>query len=274
MPDAGNSKDSVFDGSIPTLYESHMVPLVFEPYARDIVGRLGTRELTRVLEVAAGTGVVTRVLADMLPDTVTIVASDLNQEMLDEGARVGTSRPVEWRQADAMQLPFPDASFDAVVCQFGVMFFPDKARAFAEVRRVLKRGGIFVFSVWDRIGTNEFVDTVTTALATMFPTNPPRFMPRTPHGYHDRDTIERDLALGGFTAPARIATLPSLSRASSARVAAVAYCQGSPLRGEIEARDASRLGDATELAAEALAVRFGRGAIVGRIQAHIVTVIH
>ena len=274
MPDGGNRRDSVFTGSIPKLYESRMVPLVFEPYARDLVDRLGGHDLSRVLEVAAGTGVVTRVLADVLPESVAIVATDPSQEMLDEGARVGTSRPVEWRQADAMQLPFPDAAFDAVVCQFGVMFFPDKARSFAEVRRVLKRGGIFVFSVWDRIAANEFADTVTTALATMFPANPPRFMARTPHGYHDRDAIERDLALGGFTAPARFATLPALSRAASARVAAEAYCQGSPLRGEIEGRDATLLGDATELAAEALAVRFGRGEIQGRIQAHIVTVIH
>ena len=105
MPDDGTSKDSVFTGSIPRLYESHMVPLVFEPSARDIVGRLGGRDLSRVLEVAAGTGVVTRVLADVLPESVAIVATDLNQEMLDEGAHVGTSRPVEWRQADAMQLP-------------------------------------------------------------------------------------------------------------------------------------------------------------------------
>ena len=92
MPHGGNSKDSVFTGSIPKLYDSHMVPLVFESYARDIVGRLGGRDLSRVLEVAAGTGVVTRVLADVLPEAVAIVATDLNQEMLDEGANVGTSR--------------------------------------------------------------------------------------------------------------------------------------------------------------------------------------
>src|SRR5437868_11874751 len=135
--------------------------------------------------------------------------------MLDRAAAVGTKRPVEWRQADAMQLPFPDASFDAVVCQFGVMFFPDKARAFAEVRRVLKPGGVFIFNVWDRLAENEFADTVTTALESVFPADPPRFMARTPYGYHDVGVIARDLASGGFVSAPDVTTLSARSRAIS-----------------------------------------------------------
>ncbi len=99
----------------------------------------------------------------MLPEHVSIVATDLNQPMLDQASAVGTKRPVEWQQADAMQLPFPDGAFDAVVCQFGVMFFPEKSKAFSEARRVLRRGGVFIFNVWDSIKENEFADTVTTA---------------------------------------------------------------------------------------------------------------
>ena len=129
-----------------------------------------------MLELAAGTGVVTRHLAVRLPAGVSIVATDLNQPMIDRAARVGTARPVVWRQADAMQLPFDDASFDALVCQFGVMFFPDKVRAFAEARRVLRPGGVFLFNVWDRVEENDFAVAVTDALAQMFPDNPPRFM--------------------------------------------------------------------------------------------------
>jgi len=178
--------------------------------------------------------------------------------MLDLASTIDISRPVEWRQADAMQLPFPDGSFDAVV-QFGVMFFPEKSKAFSEARRVLKQGGVFIFNVWDRIEENEFIDTVTTALATLFPEDPPRFMARTPHGYYDHRTIERDLANGGFTSSPQISTVAQRSRASSSQVPAIAYCQGTPLRNEIEARDASRLAEATELAAEAIAQRFGRG---------------
>ncbi|MGZ5170881.1 MAG: class I SAM-dependent methyltransferase [Burkholderiales bacterium] len=264
--------DKVFTGSIPKLYETYLVPLIFEPYATDLVDRLTSRSLTRVLEIAAGTGVVSRALASVLPENVSIVATDLNQPMLDQASALGTKRPVEWRQADAMQLPFTDATFDAVVCQFGVMFFPDKSKAFSEARRVLRPGGVFIFNVWDRIEENEFADSVTTRLASLFPEDPPRFLARTPHGYHDRSAIERDLANGGFTALPRITTVAGRSRAQSYRVPAVAYCQGTPLRNEIEARGPSRLSEATDLAAEAIAQRFGRADVDGKIQAHIVTI--
>jgi SAM-dependent methyltransferase len=169
-------------------------------------------------------------------------------------------------------LPFEDATFDAVVCQFGSMFFPDKPRAFSEARRVLKPGGAFVFNVWDRIEENEFADAVTTALESVFPRDPPRFLARTPHGYHDRARIEHDLASGGFAGVPGIATVAARSRANSPRAPAIAYCQGTPLRNEIEARDASRLGEATDIAADAVARRFGHGPVDGKIQAHIVIV--
>ena len=264
--------DSVFSDSIPKLYETYLVPLIFEPYAPDLVNRLTSRSLTRVLEIAAGTGVVTRTLASVLPERVTIVATDLNQSMLDHASALGTRRPVEWRQADAMQLPFQDGTFDAVVCQFGVMFFPEKSKAFSEARRVLRSGGVFMFNVWDRITENEFAHTVTMALESVFPKDPPRFLARTPHGYYDRPTIERDLANGGFIASPQVTTVAARSRSTSFRVPAIAYCQGTPLRNEIEARDASRLGEATDIAAEAIARRFGREAVDGKIQAHIVTI--
>jgi len=264
--------DKVFAGSIPKLYDSYLVPLIFEPYAADLANRLRARPLARVLEIAAGTGVVTRALASVLPESTAIVATDLNQAMLDQASAVGTKRAVEWRQADAMQLPFQDAAFDAVACQFGAMFFPDKSRAFSEARRVLRPGGVFIFNVWDRIEENEFADAVTSALATVFPKDPPRFMARTPHGYHDCGQIARDLAGGGFTTSPRIDTVAARSRAKSPREPAIAYCQGTPLRNEIEARDAARLGEATDVAEEAIAKRFGRGAVDGKIQAHIATV--
>ena len=264
--------DSVFTGAISEVYERHLVPLIFEPYADALSLRLSGMALDRVLETAAGTGVVTRALAARLPAPTSIIATDLNQAMLDQAAATGTSRPVEWRQADAMALPFGDGEFDAVVCEFGVMFFPDKPKAFAEARRVLRDGGVFLFSVWDRIEHNEFADVVTNAVASMFPDDPPRFLRRTPHGYFDRGAIERDLAAGGFSRAAEITTLEARSRAPSPDVPAIAYCHGTPLRSEIEARDARRLADATDLAANALAKRFGSGTVDGKIQAHIVAV--
>jgi SAM-dependent methyltransferase len=269
----GNSgTDKVFAGSIPKVYETHLVPLLFEPYAADLVNRLASRSLSRVLEMAAGTGVVTRALASVLPERVSIVATDLNQPMLDQASALGTTRPVEWRRADAMQLPFQDGTFDAVVCQFGVMFFPDKAKAFSEAHRVLRPGGVLIFNVWDRIEENEFADTVTAALASVSPEDPPRFLARIPHGYHEHASIEQDLVSGGFIAPPEIITLTARSRARSPRDPAIAYCQGTPLRNEIEARGASRLGEATDTAAEAIGRRFGRGDVDGKIQAHVVTI--
>jgi SAM-dependent methyltransferase len=263
--------DKVFAGSIPALYERYLVPMIFAPYAADLVRRLIASRPKRILEIAAGTGVVTRAMADALPDAE-IVATDLNAAMLEQAQAAGTSRAVEWQQADAMNLPFDASTFDAVVCQFGAMFFPDKPHAFAEVRRVLKPGGMFLFNTWDRVEENDFAVAIGVALARVFPGDPPRFMARTPHGYHDVATIRRDLAAAGFTKPARIETLAFRSRADSPRIVAVAYCQGTPWRNEIEARDASMLDAATDAAEAEIAKRFGNGVVDGAIRAHVVEV--
>jgi SAM-dependent methyltransferase len=262
--------DKVFAGSIPQLYQSRLVPLIFEPYASDLARRLAGRKLSRVLEIAAGTGVVTRALDKALDAHVSIVATDLNAAMLEQARKEGTRGAVEWRTADAMALPFEDGSFDCVVCQFGAMFFPDKAQAFAQARRVLKPGGLFLFNVWDRIEDNEFADVVTDALAKIFPSDPPRFLARTPHGYHDVAVVARDVEAGGFSKP-RIDTVAARSVAASALDVAVAYCQGTPLRSEIEARGGS-LEEATRVGAQAVESRFGSGRVDGKIQAHVVTV--
>jgi len=266
------STDTVFGGSIAALYEQYLVPMLFEPYAVDLADRLRSFDVTNVLELAAGTGVVTRAMASVLSQDVTIIATDLNQAMLDRASQIPIRRAVTWRQADAMQLPFADASFDAVVCQFGVMFFPDKARAFMETRRVLRPGGVLLFNSWDRIEDNEFADVVTTALARVFPENPIRFMARTPHGYHDIATIEADLHGGGFDQRAAVTTDTKDSCAPSARVAATAFCQGTPVRNEIEVRDATKLAAATDIAVEELERRFGQGPIKGKMQAHTIAV--
>jgi ubiquinone/menaquinone biosynthesis C-methylase UbiE len=264
--------DSVFAGSIPKLYDSLFVPLIFEPYAADLKRRIASLKVSKVLEIAAGTGVVTRALATLEDEGISIIATDLNQAMLDQAAATGTARPVRWQQADAMALPFADGEFDLVVCQFGAMFFPDKAKAFSEARRVLQPGGTFLFNVWDKISENEFADTITTALERVFPEDPPRFLARTPHGYHDLSLIERDLAGGGFTNIPRTSTVAARSRAIAADVPAIAYCQGTPLRNEIEARDPARLAEVTDVATAAIARKFGTHSVDGKIQAHIISV--
>lgn len=268
---AGNA-DNQFSGSIAELYEAQLVPLIFAPYADDMAHRVAARKPRRVLEIAAGTGVVTRAMAMSLPPDVDIVATDLNQPMLDQAVRLGTWRPVQWRQADAMHLPFDDASFDLVLCQFGAMFFPDKARAFAQARRVLRAGGALIFSVWDRIEENDFADVITSALQALYPQDPPRFLARTPHGYHDDGLIAADLERAGFESAPMFDTLAARSKAASAGAPAIAYCQGTPLRNEIVARGTPGLVEATTAAARAIAARFGAGAVDGAIRAHIVSV--
>jgi ubiquinone/menaquinone biosynthesis C-methylase UbiE len=264
--------DKLFAGSIPEIYDRFLVPLIFESYALDLAKRLAKTNPRDVLETAAGTGALTRAIASRLPAHARIVATDLNQPMVTHAAAQFRDDRIEWRQADALALPFDDQSFDVVACQFGVMFFPDKLQGYKEARRVLKPGGHFFFNVWDRISENEFADTVTEALATVFPHNPPRFMARTPHGYHDVERIREELNAAGFTSIS-VDAVDERSKASSPRDPAIAYCQGTPLRNEIEARDASRLEDATKQAAEALARRFGSGTIEGRIRAFVITAV-
>jgi SAM-dependent methyltransferase len=168
-----------------------------------------------------------------------------------------------------MALPFEDAAFDLVCCQFGAMFFPDRPSAYREAKRVLKPGGHFLFSVWDRIEENVFADDVTNALARIFPDDPPLFLARTPHGYHDTALIRSDLDKAGFSS-VTITTKAEQSRAPSPRLPAVAYCQGTLLRNEIEAREEGKLQAATDYATSAIADRHGSGEISAKIQAHII----
>ena len=262
--------DKVFAGSIPENYDRHMVPLIFAPYAADLARRAASLAPSAVLEIAAGTGVVTRALAPQLSADARYVVTDLNQPMLDYAAsRQPPDGRLEWRQADALALPFESAAFDLVCCQFGAMFFPDRPAAYREVKRVLKPDGHLLFNVWDRIEENVFADDVTKALAEMFPDDPPRFLARTPHGYHDTALIRRDLESAGFSRVA-IETRAEQSHASSPRVPAVAYCQGTVLRSEIETRDAGKLEAATDYVASAIARRHGSGEVAAKIQAHVI----
>lgn len=263
-------KDSSFTGSIPETYERALVPLLFAPYATDMARRLGQRRPQRILEVAAGTGAVTRHLLQECPQAH-IVATDLNEAMLEQARRAVASPRVEWRQADAQQLPFPDADFDALACQFGVMFFPDKLRAFSEARRVLRPGGLYCFNVWDGISHNDFSATINHALARVFPDDPPRFLPRVPFGYHDVELIRSELARAGFSGAVTHEVVAASSRAESAHITAMALCQGSPLRADIEARAPGRLQEATDAAAAALAEKFGPGPSEARMQAIVFT---
>jgi ubiquinone/menaquinone biosynthesis C-methylase UbiE len=194
-----SNNDAVFNGSIPEIYDEYLVPMIFEEYADDLADRVVSAEPASVLELAAGSGLVTRAVAPRLAVNARYSVSDLNPGMLE---RANSVQPpddrIEWRQADALDLPFDDDLFDVVACQFSVMFFPDKVAGYSEARRVLKPDGTFVFNVWDEIESNVFSDLVTQGAAEVFPDDPPMFLARTPHGYHDVGQIRADLVAAGF----------------------------------------------------------------------------
>jgi SAM-dependent methyltransferase len=250
-----SGSDTVFAGSIPALYDRLLGPLLFEPYARDLAARATALQPRHILETAAGTGIVTAALLEATPEAQ-IVATDLNQAMLDVAAGTILSERVAFQQADAQALPFADASFDLVVCQFGVMFFPDRIAAFSEARRVLKPGGRFLFNAWDRIDRNPVTAAAAGAVAALFPDDPPSFFERVPFSCHDTVRIEADLRAAGFTDIAA-ETVEKTSRVA-ARDAATGLCEGTPLRAEIEER--GRLEAAVAAAAAALAPFDGREA--------------
>lgn len=243
------ASDSLFTGSIPALYDRCLGPMLFEPYAQDLAARAAALAPGRILETAAGTGIVTAALAAALPDAE-IVATDLNQAMLDVAAARGLPARVSLQPADAQALPFADAGFDLLVCQFGAMFFPDRVTAYREARRVLRPGSRFLFNVWDGLEHNPVSALLGNTVAALFPDDPPTFYRRVPFGYHDTAQIEADLRAAGF-ADIAIETVTRVSRVD-ARAAAIGLCQGSPMGLEIEARGGDPAAVAAT-AAEALA---------------------
>ncbi|CAN5216822.1 class I SAM-dependent methyltransferase [soil metagenome] len=261
--------DSAFVGSIPELYDLCLGPMLFEPYALDL-GRRFEGFKGALLETAAGTGRATRALARAVTSSATITATDLSAPMLARAAQVVTAPNVVWREADALALPFADASFDAVACQFGVMFFPDKIAGFTEARRVLKPGGRLVFSVWDRIEDNDVPLLVRDTVTAQFPDDPPGFFARGPFSWHDKAQIHAALGEAGFGA-VEIDTVRLPTPARSAIDAAIGLCSGSPMGGEIEARRPGGLDATVQAVAQALIKKFGDGPFDGQGQALVVT---
>jgi ubiquinone/menaquinone biosynthesis C-methylase UbiE len=262
--------DTAFTGSVPELYTRYMGPVFFEPYAENLASRVAGMSSDDILETACGTGIVTRALCRILPETVAITATDLNQPMLDHATGLPGGERVYWQQADAQALPFPDEAFDVVVSAFGVMFFPDKIGAYREALRVLRPGGHFIFSVWNELERVELQFEAHTAVAALYPHDPPGFLRRIPCSYHDIASIRVDLAQSGFR-DVDIETLELASQAVSARDAAIGLVRGTPLSGEVAARDPTGLDRAVEAVTGAIAARFGAGPIQARMQAHVAT---
>lgn len=262
--------DILFAGSIPANYDRYMVPLLFGPYAEQVALRAAALRPQRILETAAGTGVVTQALHRALPDAE-IVATDLNAPMLEEAEqRVGAGK-VHFQQADALDLPFEDGGFDLVVCQFGVMFFPDKVAGNSEAHRVLRDGGSYLLVIWNRVHENLATQVAGSAVASLFPADDrSAFYERVPFRYFDKDIIRADLEAAGFP-KIEIETVDLRSRAASANDAAMGLVQSTPMRNELEQRGPGTLERATEAAIEALRKFEGPDGFDAPMSAHIVT---
>jgi ubiquinone/menaquinone biosynthesis C-methylase UbiE len=257
---------TAFVGSVPENYDRFMGPMFFEPYAVDLAERLPIEGAGTVLEIACGTGIVTRAIRDILPSSARIVATDLNQGMIDvaQGKFEGDAA-IEFRQADATDLPFDDAGFDVVVCQFGLMFFPDKSAAMREVLRVLKPRGTFLFNVWDRLEDNEISLAVHEAVSEIFPNDPPQFY-RVPFGFNDAAVIRSLLEDAGFTR-VEAETVPKDSVSPDARSAAAGLVVGTPLIGQIMDRGPERLPETIDHVVHEIRERFGDNPVTTKMQA-------
>ena len=230
-----NTQHTSFTGSIPALYDRHLGPVLFEPYARDLAGRMPAHEGARILETACGTGVATRRMLERLPASARLVATDLNEGMLDRAREaLGRDPRVEWRVADAQQLPFPEGSFDAIAMQFGIMFVLDKPLALREALRVLRSGGRLVYNAWESFDKNAFGRIANNVVKSVFPVDPPTFY-MTPFGDHDPAEHARRAQAAGFH-EVKVENVSFESLSESAEHFAVGLIRGNPVSVAISER--------------------------------------
>jgi SAM-dependent methyltransferase len=257
-----------FTGDVPRNYDQGMGPVVFEPYALDLITHLRLQPGMKILELAAGTGRVTRHLAENLPADARLTATDLNADMLAVAQSKIDDPRVSWQVANAMELPFPDASFDLAVCQFGVMFFPDKVQAFREARRVLKSGSSYVLSVWRSLEDNPWTQATMDTTARLFPEDPPGFM-AIPFAYHDADRIRHDLSEAGFT-KIDIHRRDLALICPTAEALSHGMVSGTPLGNSIRERGIEDLGPVIRAVTVSLSEKFGTQPLVATMSAWVI----
>ncbi|MGE5288870.1 MAG: class I SAM-dependent methyltransferase [Micromonosporaceae bacterium] len=261
MPD---EEDRLWVGSMPEAYDRWLAPAVFHPFAADLAQRAARLTPRRVLEIAAGTGVLTRELVAAIP-AAEVTATDLNAAMVEFGSRRAPG--AAWQQADALHLPFDDKQFDLVVCQFGVMFFPDKPAAFREMRRVLAPKGRLLFSTWSTVDTHDFAAALVAGVERAFPDDPPTFVGAVPHGYSDLGQAVADLAAGGLECVSTESVTLDGQSGSAADIA-VGFCTGTPLRMAIE--DRGDLMASTAVVSDEMTTRLGDGPVTSKMTAYVI----
>jgi len=226
---------AAFVGQIPEYYDRGLGPVLFADYAADMARRVAASGAKNVLEIAAGTGIVSRQLRNLLPADARLTVSDLNAPMLEFArAKFDAGGNIAFRVADGAALPFEDGAFDAVVCQFGVMFFPDKEVAYREARRVLSPGGRYFLSVWDSFRYNRSARLAHETIASAFTDDPPCFY-QVPYGHFALDPIKEELLDAGFT-ELKIEVLSRVRQVASIEDFARGLVFGNPLIDEIRRR--------------------------------------
>jgi ubiquinone/menaquinone biosynthesis C-methylase UbiE len=264
------TSNAAFVGSIPQNYDRYLGPVFFHHYADDLVTRVPVTPGMRVLETACGTGIVTERLIRRLAEHGSIVATDLNEAMFAHARRRGVdAAALEWRQADATTLPFDDGSFDTVVCQFGLMFFPDKSAGVREAFRVLKPGGRYLFSVWDALEHNAVARITHETVASFFPDSPPQFY-TVPFSLHDPAPIRAWLESAGFRS-VDCQTVAKVGTSPSATEAAIGLIEGNPIYAEIMTRRPEALEDIKSAVARNLAAELGDRPVRSPERAHVFT---
>jgi ubiquinone/menaquinone biosynthesis C-methylase UbiE len=268
-----SERNTRFDGSIPEMYDRHLGPLFFEPYGEDLAQRAVKQRPRRVVEIAAGTGIVSRRLIDALPRGTELTITDLNAPMLEFARqKIGAlGHNAEWRQADAQELPFSGESFDMVVCQFGVMFFPDKLKGLREFNRVLEKGGTLILSVWDSFDRNPVQSIAHSTIGQFFETDPPDFY-QVPCGMGDRREIRRLVEEAGFKQIV-VETISLTGSSESAESAALGLIRGNPVVNAIRERGTADIEEITRALARALKERFGTGPLQVPLRAHVATAV-
>jgi ubiquinone/menaquinone biosynthesis C-methylase UbiE len=260
-----------FSGSIPAYYDSYLGPMFFEPFALEMANRISPLTPSHILELASGTGRLTKFLPAVAAPPASIIASDINPSMVRFGSEKAKHKDIHWMEIDAVKLPFKDASFDCVVAQFGVMFYSDKINAFKEALRVLKPGGTFIFNCWDDISHNPMARLTNDALQHFFPIDTPAFY-QIPFSYYDETSIREDLASAGFK-NCSIDLIKKNGYSSSPSHAVQGLLKGTPVITAIEERDADLLPPLMEYLEKEITAMFGKSAFRVPLQARVVSAV-
>ncbi|MEO6695417.1 MAG: class I SAM-dependent methyltransferase [Ignavibacteria bacterium] len=260
-----NSDPAAFTGSIPENYEKYMGPLLFEPYAQDLAERINIFGINAVLELACGTGRVTKHLRNIFPASTELIATDLNEAMLDVAKKTIDNEGITFQVVDAQELPFDDNCVGLVVCQFGFMFFPDKAKAFSEAYRVLKPGGYLLFNTWDKLENNQLVNTAKTIVTKFFDNDPPVFY-QVPFSMHDENNIQKLMEDAGFK-NIEIIKVTKEGRSPTSQDAVKGLITGNPISKEITDKDPAALEKISEQVEKEIIKRFGSKPVVTELNA-------